>query len=354
MSLDDLLRRRGRRRRAAPPACRSWTSTWSWSCAARTRRALPRHGDPPAGLPGLPGGPRRRARGGAALRRTRCHERTAALTQRRRPARGRVGGQDRPHGDLEGAGRRSADGAADQHRRRRPGRPAGARRRAPRGVRLPARLLPLLGARARPRRLHLRAVRRELHGGRACADDEVCIGDRYRIGGALFEVTQPRVTCYRAGDPDGRPGDAARCSSPTTARASISACSRRARSRRGDEIVKVADGPERLTSQSRRAALPAGEVAARCSSARCACRRSARAGRGASATCSPRRRPAAPAWAGFRPLRVAEVRRESDDDHVVPARTDRRGAGAAGAPGPVPHGPRASRRRAAGAQLLAL
>ena len=30
-------------------------------------------------------------------------------------------------------------------------------------------------------------------------DREVCIGDRYRIGGALFEVTQPRVTCYRVG-----------------------------------------------------------------------------------------------------------------------------------------------------------
>jgi MOSC domain-containing protein YiiM len=30
-------------------------------------------------------------------------------------------------------------------------------------------------------------------------DDEVSIGDRYRIGSALFEVTQPRVTCYRVG-----------------------------------------------------------------------------------------------------------------------------------------------------------
>ena len=30
-------------------------------------------------------------------------------------------------------------------------------------------------------------------------DDDVCIGDRYRIGSALFEVTQPRVTCYRVG-----------------------------------------------------------------------------------------------------------------------------------------------------------
>jgi ferredoxin-NADP reductase/MOSC domain-containing protein YiiM len=31
------------------------------------------------------------------------------------------------------------------------------------------------------------------------SDAEVCIGDRYRIGGAEFEVTQPRVTCYRVG-----------------------------------------------------------------------------------------------------------------------------------------------------------
>ncbi|MFI1364768.1 MOSC domain-containing protein [Streptomyces griseochromogenes] len=30
-------------------------------------------------------------------------------------------------------------------------------------------------------------------------DDDVCIGDRYRIGEAEFEVTQPRVTCYRVG-----------------------------------------------------------------------------------------------------------------------------------------------------------
>ncbi len=31
------------------------------------------------------------------------------------------------------------------------------------------------------------------------SDDEVCIGDRYRIGEAEFEVTQPRVTCFRIG-----------------------------------------------------------------------------------------------------------------------------------------------------------
>ncbi len=36
-------------------------------------------------------------------------------------------------------------------------------------------------------------------------DDEVCIGDRYRIGEAEFEVTQPRVTCYRVGMRLGQP-----------------------------------------------------------------------------------------------------------------------------------------------------
>jgi ferredoxin-NADP reductase/MOSC domain-containing protein YiiM/ferredoxin len=37
------------------------------------------------------------------------------------------------------------------------------------------------------------------------SDDEVCIGDRYRIGEAEFEVTQPRVTCYRVGMRLGEP-----------------------------------------------------------------------------------------------------------------------------------------------------
>ncbi|WP_040823675.1 MOSC and FAD-binding oxidoreductase domain-containing protein [Nocardia jiangxiensis] len=31
------------------------------------------------------------------------------------------------------------------------------------------------------------------------SDQDVCIGDRYRIGEAEFEVTQPRVTCFRVG-----------------------------------------------------------------------------------------------------------------------------------------------------------
>jgi ferredoxin-NADP reductase/MOSC domain-containing protein YiiM len=37
------------------------------------------------------------------------------------------------------------------------------------------------------------------------SDDDVCIGDRYRIGEAVFEVTQPRVTCFRVGMRMGEP-----------------------------------------------------------------------------------------------------------------------------------------------------
>jgi ferredoxin-NADP reductase/MOSC domain-containing protein YiiM len=36
-------------------------------------------------------------------------------------------------------------------------------------------------------------------------DTEVCIGDRFRIGEAEFEVSQPRVTCFRAGMRIGHP-----------------------------------------------------------------------------------------------------------------------------------------------------
>ena len=78
------------------------------------------------------------------------------------------------------------------------------------------------------------------------ADDRVCIGDQYRIGQALFEVTQPRVTCYRVGirmnDPQipallvshRRPGFYFRVLREGTVQA-------------GDEIVQVAAGPEAMT-----------------------------------------------------------------------------------------------------------
>jgi len=78
------------------------------------------------------------------------------------------------------------------------------------------------------------------------SDDAVCIGDRYQIGGALFEVTQPRVTCYRVGirmnEPrmpalltsSGRPGFYFR----VLREGEVGA---------GDEIVKVGEAKERMT-----------------------------------------------------------------------------------------------------------
>ncbi len=77
-------------------------------------------------------------------------------------------------------------------------------------------------------------------------DDTVCIGDRYQIGSALFEVTQPRVTCYRVGirmnEPlmpslltsSGRPGFYFRVLQEGEVGA-------------GDEIVKVGESAERMT-----------------------------------------------------------------------------------------------------------
>jgi ferredoxin-NADP reductase/MOSC domain-containing protein YiiM/ferredoxin len=78
------------------------------------------------------------------------------------------------------------------------------------------------------------------------SDTEVCVGDRYRIGGALFEVTQPRVTCYRLGirmnQPEmaallvkhGRPGFYFRVLEEGEVKA-------------GDEITQVASGPEHMS-----------------------------------------------------------------------------------------------------------
>ncbi len=77
-------------------------------------------------------------------------------------------------------------------------------------------------------------------------DGEVCIGDRYRIGDALFEVTQPRVTCYRVGIRMNEP----RMPSLLVAHHRPGFYFRVLQEGEvgsGDEIAKVADGPERIT-----------------------------------------------------------------------------------------------------------
>ena len=157
-------------------------------------------------------------------------------------------------------------------------------------------------------------------------DNEVCIGDRYRIGGALFEVTQPRVTCYRVGirmnNPampallvsHGRPGFYFRVIEEGEVGA-------------GDEIVRVADGPEHVTVQEidgllylpghapdqlqralRVPALSAGWKG----SLKWLVAAGEKHDRGGSAGLTPSSAPP-PMWRGFRSLRVASVQRETVD-----------------------------------------
>jgi ferredoxin-NADP reductase/MOSC domain-containing protein YiiM len=78
------------------------------------------------------------------------------------------------------------------------------------------------------------------------ADDSVCIGDRFQIGTALFEVTQPRVTCFRVG---------IRMNEPRMAALLTSSCRpgfyfrvlREGEAGAGDEIVKVGEAGEGMT-----------------------------------------------------------------------------------------------------------
>ena len=90
--------------------------------------------------------------------------------------------------------------------------------------RLPDRVLPALAVSTSAATTSARASSGRTSPSTACRDDEVCIGDRYRIGDAEFEVTQPRVTCYRVGLRLGRAADARSCWSRTTGPASTSGC----------------------------------------------------------------------------------------------------------------------------------
>ncbi|MFI9052076.1 MOSC domain-containing protein [Streptomyces sp. NPDC053427] len=78
------------------------------------------------------------------------------------------------------------------------------------------------------------------------ADDEVCIGDRYRIGEAEFEVTQPRVTCYRVGLRLGEPELPALLVSHHRPGFYMRVI-REGRIRAGDRIIKTRAGPGALT-----------------------------------------------------------------------------------------------------------
>ena len=78
------------------------------------------------------------------------------------------------------------------------------------------------------------------------ADDAVCIGDRFQIGSALFEVTQPRVTCYRVGIRMDEPRMAALLTSSGRPGFYFRVL-REGEVGAGDEVVKVGEAAERMT-----------------------------------------------------------------------------------------------------------
>ena len=154
------------------------------------------------------------------------------------------------------------------------------------------------------------------------ADDQVCIGDRYQIGGAVFEVTQPRVTCFRVGirmdDPrmpallvsHHRPGFYFRVLTEGAVQA-------------GQEIVKIASGPEAMTVAEMDALLylpghprqqllralriPALSGGWKASFQEMLDQPGQAAGNAGLTEASP-----PPAWPGFRPLAVTGIGRESE------------------------------------------
>jgi ferredoxin-NADP reductase/MOSC domain-containing protein YiiM len=78
------------------------------------------------------------------------------------------------------------------------------------------------------------------------ADDAVCIGDRFRIGQAEFEVSQPRVTCFRAGIRIGEPQMAALLVAHHRPGFYLRVL-REGQVQAGDEIVQIEGGPEHMT-----------------------------------------------------------------------------------------------------------
>ena len=153
-------------------------------------------------------------------------------------------------------------------------------------------------------------------------DDRVCIGDRYRIGSALFEVTQPRVTCYRIGirmnesrmpallTSSGRPGFYFRVLEEGEVGA-------------GDEIVKVGEDKARMSVAEVNALLyspqhprdrleRASQIAALSSGWRSSFLALLRSRSDGNAGLAPAAA-AHPAAPGFRPLKVTEIDRESAD-----------------------------------------
>ncbi len=156
-------------------------------------------------------------------------------------------------------------------------------------------------------------------------DNEVCIGDRYRIGSAEFEVTQPRVTCYRVGirmnEPrmpallvaHHRPGFYFRVLQEGEVGT-------------GDDIAKITDGPERISvadvdallylpghsSEQLQRALQIPALSKGWQSSFQAMLQQDLSSKTTVGNPGLAYEEQAPAWPGFRQMRVANIHTESD------------------------------------------
>jgi ferredoxin-NADP reductase/MOSC domain-containing protein YiiM len=147
-------------------------------------------------------------------------------------------------------------------------------------------------------------------------DDEVCIGDRYRIGEAEFEVTQPRVTCYRVGMRFGEPELAALLVSHHRPGFYLRVITE-GHIQAGDPIVKTRTGPRALSvadtdallylpGRDERKLRAALQIPALSPGWQGSFRDLLAAAEGAGASSGP-------AWPGFRKLRVTKVVREDEN-----------------------------------------
>jgi len=157
------------------------------------------------------------------------------------------------------------------------------------------------------------------------SDNEVCIGDRYRIGDATFEVTQPRVTCYRVG---------IRMNEPRMAALLVAhhrpgfyfRVLQEGEVGTGDDIVKIADGPERISvagvdallylpghsSEQLQRALRIPALSKGWQASFQAMLQQDLSSKTTVGNPGLANEEQAPAWPGFRQMRVAQIRKESD------------------------------------------
>jgi ferredoxin-NADP reductase/MOSC domain-containing protein YiiM len=156
-------------------------------------------------------------------------------------------------------------------------------------------------------------------------DSDVCIGDRYRIGDAMFEVTQPRVTCYRVGIRMNEPRMAALLVSHRRPGFYLRVL-QEGEVGAGDDIVKLSDGPERATvaevdallylpGHTREQLQRALRIPALSKGWQGSFQAMLQQDLGPKTTVGNpglANEEQAPAWPGFRQMRVAHINRESD------------------------------------------